>query len=155
MAKKKKGPRRKTHRRRRVGAVHPAIMQAGEMLLGAGIGAVAAVFANQAIKTSFATAPAWLGGGLCAGAGAALPLFVKPTPLITGLAGGMIGMGVVFATNETFISLPGIAGVPTGLPGAAPGYMTRTVGNYAGVPPNRIGNMSGAEASVIGAIFSN
>jgi hypothetical protein len=160
MRKRKKGTKRKTHhRRRRISGVHPVLMETGELLLGAGVGAVAAVFVNQALKTSFTTAPAWIGGGACVGIGAAIPIFVKhggkTPPFIMGAAGGMIGMGAVFATNETFLSLPGIAGVPMGLPNAAPGYISQTVGNYKGVPPNRIGNMSGADASVIGAIFSN
>lgn len=160
MAKRKKGAKRKTHhRRRRMSGVHPVLMETGELLLGAGVGAVAAVFVNQAVKTSFKTVPMWVGGGACVAIGAGIPLFVKSTPklppFIMGAAGGMIGMGAVFITNETFLSLPGIAGVPMGFTNATPGYINQTVGNYRGVPPNRIGNMSGADASVIGAIFSN
>lgn len=156
MAKHKKTKKRRhpSHgRRHRVGALHPALAQTGMMLLGAGVGAIAGSFVNQAVKTSFTTAPSYLGGGACVAIGAATVMFAPPTPLITGIGAGLMGVGAVFATNETFLSLPGISGMPLDMmnPGG-PGYMQRTVGSYKGIPRARIGtggNLSGNNQHVI------
>lgn len=151
--KKKKGT---THRRkRRVSGVHPALMATGELILGAGLGAIAATFINQAIKTSFTTAPGYTGGAVCIAGGAAVPLLTKPNNIVNGVSAGLIGMGAVFTFNETFLSLPGISGMPTGLPNAAPGYLNKAVGSYRGYPPNRVGNFSGNSSSVVAGIMSN
>jgi hypothetical protein len=132
-----------------MGAVHPAIADAGMMLAGAGLGAIAATFANQAIKTSFTTAPEYVGGLVPAIAGAALPMFVKPSPFVLGAAAGMAGTGLVFVMNGTFLSLPGISGMPTPLPG----YINKTIGNYPSVP--RIGgNLSGNGSKTMGKIIN-
>jgi hypothetical protein len=161
MAHKKKHHKKTSHRRRRMGAVHPAMMQAGEMLAGAALGGIAAAFANQAIKSSFATAPMWVGGGVCMAAGATIPFLTKPNPFVTGVAGGLIGMGAVFTMNETFLSMPGISGMPTGVPNArpaGPGYISQKVG-YRNPPPSRLGRGMGALSSggsgMVGAIISN
>jgi hypothetical protein len=163
MAHKKKH-HRKTHRRpRRMGAVHPALMQSLEMIGGAAVGGIAAAFINQAVKSSFATAPMWVGGGVCVVAGAAIPMLSKPSPLLTGIAGGMAGMGTVFIMNETFLSIPGISGMPTGVPSAmpqGPGYISQKVG-YRNPPPSRLGRgygmgaLQGGGAGVVGSIISN
>lgn len=156
MARKKK---KKTHHRRRgrrVSGVHPAIMQTGIMLAGAGAGALTGVFAYQALKTSVTSAPAVALGLGIAAAGAAIPLFVKPSPFVMGAAAGMAGMGLVFTINEAGLSLPGISGVGTG-------YVTKTVGylNQNKYPPRMIGgagNLSGNGSRTIGkinGIFSN
>jgi hypothetical protein len=112
MAKKKKKKSGSHHRRRRVSGVHPAMMTTIEAAGGAALGAVAGAFVNQAIKTSFTGAPAWTGGAVCLAAGAVTPFFVKPTALIAGIAAGLAGIGGVFMLNESFISLPGISGMP-------------------------------------------
>ena len=152
-SKKKKGRHGTTrHRRRRMGAVHPALKQTGMMLLGAGVGAIAGSFVNQAVKTSFATAPAYLGGGACVAIGAGVVMFAPPSPLMTGIGAGLMGVGAVFATNETFLSLPGISGMPMDMMNAGPGYMQKTVGSYRGIPRNRVGNLSGNEQRVIAGI---
>lgn len=155
MAKTKK--RKKTHRahgrRRRMGALHPALKQTGMMLLGAGVGAIAGAFMNQAVKTSFTTAPGYIGGAVCVAAGAGIIMFAPPSPLMTGIAAGLMGIGAVFATNETFLSLPGISGFP--MEAGGPGYMQRTVGSYKGVPRRNIsggGNLSGNGQHVIAGI---
>lgn len=127
---------------------------------GAGLGAIAGVFINQAIKTSFTTAPSWAGGGACVVAGGALPLFVKPSPFIMGISAGLAGVGAVFATNETFISMPGISGIPAssmGIQGQRPGYINQAVGRMPrNMPPaRRMGNLSGSKTMAIGSLFDN
>jgi hypothetical protein len=140
----------KHHRRRKVGAIHPVMKTALEAVGGAVAGGVLATFANQAIKTSFPSMPSWIGGGVCVAAGAALPFFVKGSPLALGFGAGLAGTGAVFAVNETFLSLPGVSGVPI-MPGN-PGYINQTVGR---VPPRRVGNLSGNRQAVIAGIFDN
>jgi hypothetical protein len=152
---KRKSKKKGSTRRRRVSGVHPAMKMALEAVAGAAGGAIVATFANQAIKTSFTAAPAWAGGALCLVAGAALPLFVgrKESPIVNGAAAGLAAMGAVFMMNETFISLPGISGVPgVAMPGQKPGYINQTVGK---MPRGRVGNLSGAGSAIVGAILEN
>lgn len=156
--KKKKGGT--SHRRRRsVGAVHPAIMQTGIMLAGAGVGAIAGVFAYQALKTSVTSAPPVALAGGIAIVGGLIPLFVKPSPFVMGAAAGMAGTGIVFAVNEAGLSLPGISGTPMGVPSARPGYVNTTVGYIdRGYPPRTVGgggNLSGNLQSVVAGILRN
>jgi len=149
MARRKKA--KKSHRRRgrRVSGVHPAIMQTGVMMLGAGLGAGAAVMAYQALKTSVTSVPpVALAGGIAA-AGGALPLFLKPSPMVMGAAAGMAGMALVFACNEAGLSLPGISGMP------GTGFVNKVVGYPGNYPKRSIGNMSGNKQGVVAGIFSN
>lgn len=131
------------------------------MLAGAAIGAVVATFANQAVKTSFPSMPSWLGGGIGVAGGGAVLLLAKPTPLITGAAIGLAGTGFVFVLNETFLSLPGISGAPSGSMFAMKkvngnGYISDSVnGFYRNLPKNRIGNFSGGNAKSVNGIYSN
>lgn len=162
MARKKKGKKSGHRRRHRVSGIHPSLAQTGMMVVGAGVGAIAGVFANQAIKSSFTTMPSWIGGGACVAAGGALAVFGPETPLLQGMAAGLMGVGAVFATNETFLSLPGISGVPSGVPNARPaGFLSKAVGNYNGIPRNMIGgNLSGNNGKVVagasvGALYRN
>lgn len=155
MAKKKSKKRGASKsRRRRVSGVHPVMRTALEGVAGAVAGGIAATFANQAIKTSFTTAPAWVGGAVCLAAGAALPLFTKPNPIVMGAAAGLAAMGGTFMFNETLISLPGISGIPGApmSPGTRPGFINTTVGRAPA--RGRVGNLSGNK-SVIGAIMEN
>lgn len=156
MAKKKK--KSGTRRRRRMSGVHPVIMQTLEVVGGAALGAIAGVFVNQAVKTSFTTAPAWAGGGACLLLGGGLPLFVKNSPLVNGAAAGLAGVGAVFAVNETFLSLPGVSGMPAGeLPNGRPGYVSQTVGRppiNRMAPTRRVGNLSG-KTMAVGMLFDN
>lgn len=150
MARRKKT--KKSHRRkgRRVSGVHPAIMQTGMMMLGAGLGAGAAVMAYQALKTSVTSAPPVVLAGSIAVVGGAIPLFVKPSPFVMGAAAGMAGMGFVFAANEAGLSLPGISGM------MGTGFTNQVVGYPNGSFPKRsIGNMSGNKQGVVAGIFSN
>ncbi len=161
MAKKRKKRSGARHSRRRVGAVHPVIMQTLEVVGGAALGAIAGVFVNQAIKTSFTTAPTWAGGAACIALGGGLPLFVKGSPVVNGAAAGLAGVGAVFAVNETFLSLPGVSGMPMNqamLQNGKPGYVNQTVGrlNRSTTPPmRRIGNLSGNRTMAIGSLFDN
>jgi hypothetical protein len=148
MAKKKKAV--KHRRRRRIHGIHPVMKNVLMGIGGAAAGGVLATFANQAIKTSFPTMPGWTGGGVCIAAGAAVPLFVKNSPLAMGFGAGLAGAGAIFAVNETFLSLPGVSGVPI-MPGN-PGYITHTVGR---TPPKRVGNFSGNQQAVINGIYDN
>jgi len=161
--KKSKTKSRKGGRRRRVAGVHPAIADTGMMLLGAAVGGVVATFGAQGIKSAAPTMPAWLGGGVMAVLGASVPLFTKATPLVTGVALGAAGVGTALAINETFLSLPGIAGVPanSGLQNAQNrgGYFSRSVGTagYRGIPRRMgiPGTFSGNGKATVGAIISN
>jgi hypothetical protein len=125
------------------------------MLLGAGIGAIAGAFVNQTVKTSFPTMPGYTGGAVDVAAGAAVVFLAPPSPMMTGIGAGLMGIGAVFATNETFLSLPGISGMPVGLPNAGPGYLNRSVSGYRGIPRNAIGNLSGAGSNVIAGLYRN
>lgn len=141
-----------------MGAVHPALRQTGEMVIGAFAGAALATFAKQAIVTSFPTMPTWAGGAVPAVAGAGILMFVKPSPLITGAAIGMAGMGGVFMLNETFLSLPGISGMPTGVTNAAPGpgYISKAVNGYMrNLPPRTMGTFSGSGGHSVNGVYSN
>lgn len=151
--KRKKGTGRRRSRRRMSG-IHPALKQTGMMLLGAGLGAIGGAFVNQAVKTSFTTMPAYIGGAAAVAGGVAALMFIPPSPLVTGVACGLMGAGAIFATNETFLSLPGISGMPMGLTNAnGGGYVRQTVGGYRNIPPNRIGgNLSGNGSRVIGNV---
>ena len=166
MARKRKKRGKSTGgRRRRVSGVHPVIMQTATMVAGAAVGAIAGVFVNQAIKSSFTTMPTWIGGGVAIVIGGALPLFVKNSPFIQGAAGGLVGAGTIFATNETVLSLPGVSGVPLSMKSPSTsmgnGFLNRTVGAYRGIPANRIGaknrmgNLSGEGSSIVAGILSN
>lgn len=151
MAKKKKGAK-KTHRRRRVSGVHPhlktALMTVGGAVAGAGVGA----FVNQAVKTSFTTMPAYTGGAVCILAAGGVLSFVKPSPLVTGFACGLAGAGGLFAINETFLSLPGISGVP-GMPIPA---RTNGINQTVGRMPRRVsGTFSGNHSAVVAGIMEN
>lgn len=134
-------------------------MKGIEFIAGAGAGAAAAAFANQAIKTGFPTAPAWLpGAGMAAAAAGAAILMKNQTPLIMGLEAGFGGMGIAFLMNETVISLPGISGMPAPAPMApgGGGYMTRTVNGYMrNLPPRVMGNFSNGGAKTVNGLFTN
>jgi hypothetical protein len=153
MAKKKK----KVHprRRRRVGGVHPKLQAAVLDVAGAAAGGLAAAFANQAIKTAVPTMPAWIGGAFAIAAGGAIILMAKPSPMVDSFATGLIAGGALFAVNETFLSVPGISGVPPvmPMPGGYQGYINKTVGNTR--LPNRMGNMSGNGSAVLAGIMEN
>lgn len=154
--KHKVGARRRRHR---VHGVSPALMDAGLRLLGVGFGAVGEVFVNQLVKTNFPTAPTWIGGGVGVGAGLAGFAFAGKSPFFQGASAGLAGMGVVFAVNETFLSLPGISGVPMGVPNARPipgNYLSNPVG-YRTISKNNVGSFSGgaAGANSVGNLYRN
>lgn len=153
MAKKRKG-KRKSHRRRRVGAVHPGIMNLVTNAAGIVVGAVGAAFVNSAIKKSMATAPAFTGGGIAVAAGAALPYFVRGNTFVQSVGNGMIAAGGLFALNETFLSVPGISGLPSmpGLNNSGPGFIRKTVGR-AGNRTRQMGKLD--NLAVVGALTSN
>lgn len=161
MAKRRKKKSGGSGKRRRVSGVHPVFMQAAALVGGAALGGIGAAFVNQAIKTSFTTAPAYVGGAVCIAGAAAIPFIAaKPSPLMLGIAGGLAGMGFVFAANETVLSLPGISGVPmqpmSPSTSQGNGYLNRTVGRaYQGIPANRIGNLSGNRSTIVAGILSN
>jgi hypothetical protein len=160
MAKRKK--RKKvsgTRRRRRVSGVNPLLAEVGMTFLGAGAGAFVEVFANQAIKTSFPSMPTYTGGAVGVGAGALGLVFGGKSPFIRGASIGMMSMGTAFVVNETFLSLPGISGLPQGVPNARaiPGnYLSTAVAGYRGINP-KMGNLSGANGKAVGmgAIYRN
>lgn len=155
MAKRKKKKKISgVRRRRRVSGTKGLLMDVGMKVLGAGVGAAAATFGNQAIKSSFTTAPAYIGGlaGVVAGVGGIV--FGGNSPFVQGAAIGMMGMGAVFMVNETVLSLPGISGIPQGVPNARPipgNYISNSVAGYRGIPINPgVGNLSGANGKAVG-----
>jgi len=151
MAKKRKG-KKKSHRRRRVGAVHPALMQMATHAGGIIAGGVAAAFVNSAVKKSMATAPAFTGGAIAVVAGMALPMFVKGNQFVASMSDGLIAAGGLFVLNETFLSIPGISGLPVmpGMTNARPGYLTKAVGR---MPRRRVGSLDSLK--VIGQLTDN
>jgi hypothetical protein len=162
MAKGRKKKKTTHHRRRhRVSGMNPVLANVGMKLLGAGVGAVAEVFANQAIKTSFPTMPTYTGGAVGVLAGVGGLVFGGKSPFVDGAAIGMAAMGAALVINETFLSLPGISGVPQGLPNARaiPGnYLSNAVAGYRGINNNPgMGNMSGSNGRAVGmgAIYRN
>lgn len=154
MAKKKK---KTTHRRRRrVSGIAPKLQAVVLDIAGAAAGGLAAAFINQAVKTSMPTAPAWSGGALNVVGGAALLAFMKPNPMVDSFGIGLIAGGALFAVNETFLSVPGISGVPPTMPmpNNRPGYINQTVGNPR-LPNGRMGNMSGNGSMTLAGIVDN
>jgi hypothetical protein len=136
--------------------VHPALMHTVYFMAGAGVGAAGSAFANQALKTAFPTAPLWVAGLVEAGAAGAAAVMTEQTPFMMGLEAGFGGMGIAFALNETFISLPGISGMPQGVPNATPGYISRAVnGYYRNTPPRTLGNFSGSNAHAVNGLYTN
>ena len=132
-------------RRHRVSGVSPALMDAVLKLGGVALGAVGEVFVNQLVKTNFPSAPTWVGGGVGVALGIGGFAFAGKSAFLQGAAGGLAGLGVVFAVNETLFSLPGISGVPMGVPNARPvpgNYVSNPVG-YRAISRNGLGNMSG------------
>jgi hypothetical protein len=133
-------------------------MEVGMTFLGAGVGAISEVFINQAVKTSFTTMPTYTGGAVGVAGGAAGLVFGGKSPFIRGASIGLMAMGTALVVNETFLSLPGISGVPTGLPMARniPGnYLSNAVAGYRGITP--MGNLSGENGKAVGmgAIYRN
>lgn len=153
MAKRKKG-RKKSHRRRRVGAVHPGIMNTLTAAGGIVAGAVGAAFVNSAIKKSLATAPTFTGGAVAIAAGIALPYFVKGNQIVANVGTGMIAAGGLFILNETVLSIPGVTGLPVmpGMNNARPGFASRVVGNTR--MRRRVGG-SLDTLQVVGALMDN
>lgn len=149
MAKGKKKKKRVSgvRRRRRVSGMSPVLADVGMKLLGAGLGAGAAIVANQFVKSSFTSMPAYLGGaaGIVLGVGGLV--FGGKSSFVDGASVGAIGMGAVFVVNETFLSLPGISGIPMGVPNARPipgNYISNSVAGYRGFNMNPgVGNLSG------------
>ncbi len=131
-------------------------MQTIEFIGGAGLGAAGAAFANQALKTAFPKAPLWVAGAVEAAAAGAAAVMMQQSPFMMGVEAGFGGMGIAFALNETFISLPGISGLPPGIPGPTPGYINRTVnGYYRNTPPRTLGNFSGGGAHAVNGLYTN
>jgi hypothetical protein len=156
MAKAKKRKKVGTRRRRRMGAKPGLLMEAGLTFAGAAVGAIAEVFVNQAVKTSFTTMPTFTGGAVGVLAGFGGLAFGGDSPFVKGAAIGLMAMGAALVVNETFLSLPGISGTPQGVPNARaiPGnYLSNAVAGYRGITRNPgMGNMSGDNGRPVGAL---
>lgn len=122
---------------------------------GAGAGVLLATFARQAANSAFTTMPPWAAGAAEAALAVGMVIMLEQTPLVMGFEAGFGGMGIGFAANDSFISLPGISGMPTGLPSAGPGYMSRSVNGYKGIPRNMVGNFSGGGAHSVNGLYNN
>ncbi len=162
MPKRKKG--KKTHRRthRRIGGAMTANLEviatrAGAIVAGAALG----FFANAALKKSLpASIPPWIPGAGIVGAGVLLPKFVK-SPLALDASFGMIAAGGLILANETFLSIPGISGLPSNAGGVlnrktvGSGYMRKAVG--AGAGPGFMNKTVGSmdRLKTVGALFDN
>lgn len=129
--------RAKSHRKhhRRIGAtgLTGALTKFGTIAAGAVVG----TFVNAGIKKMFTTLPPWAAGVGTAAVGIAAPKFIR-NPMVADLATGVMAAGALFALNESFISLPGIAGigaVPKGLTYRATPKLQKSVsgrGNLSG-----------------------
>ena len=159
MAKHRKA--KKTHHRRhhRIGAMKGA----GAILskvAGIAVGAVGAAFINGAVKKSFTTLPQWAGGAVGVAAGVAIPKFAR-SPFVADISAGMVAAGSLFIINETFLSLPGIAGIgalPKTMANRATPKIERTVSGATkmGAPGFMDKAVHGfRDAAVIGALYDN
>jgi len=152
MARKKK---KTTHKRRHhtVGAMR-GVGGIFMKVVAIAAGAAGATFINSTAKKSFTSLPTWSGGIASVGLGVLLPRFVR-NPLAVDVAAGLIAGGALFALNESFLSLPGIAGL-----GAVPKNMayrnTPKLQNSVGAP-GYMDNAVGGERDlmVVGALFDN
>ena len=138
------------------------LMNAGLKLAGAAIGAGVGVFINSTVKTSFASMPTYTGGFVDIGLGIGGLAFGGGSPFADGAAVGLMGIGSVFVVNETVLSLPGISGIPQGVPNARPipgNYLSNAVAGYRGINVRPgMGNMSGANGRSVagmGQLFRN
>jgi len=157
MATKKKGKKSNTHKRRHhMGATK--ITAVLTKVAATAAGAVAGVYINNMIKTSFSSSasnslPSWTGGAVLIAAGAILPRVVK-APIMSDVADGLTAAGAIFVLNETFLNLPGISGV---------GYMPHTMRSTPKLNAPTIGapgfmdkTVSGTrDLAVIGALYDN
>jgi hypothetical protein len=117
----KKGKRKKHHTRRRVGARGKSGI--GHFILkvvGVGGGAIAAAFGVQAVDTAAgASLPAWAapagavatGALIAGGVGHLKGIDENLESLAEGFGLGMIAVGGIMVANETFMNVPGIAGL--------------------------------------------
>lgn len=133
--------------------MHPGVMAMATKAGGIIAGGVAAAFVNSAIKKSMATAPAFTGGAIAVAAGMALPMFVKGNAFVESMSDGLIAAGGLFVLNETFLSIPGISGLPVmpGMTNARPGYLTKAVGRTP--MRRRVGSLDSLK--VIGQLTDN
>lgn len=146
---RRKHKKHRVHRRRRVGGVKalgPAVTNG----VTVGAGAIAAAFANAALKKVLpASVPQWASGLAIATAGIMLPKFVR-NPMAAQAALGVVAAGVLFAVNESFLSVPGIAGI-----GATYRYtpkLQRTVGAPGFMDKPITGTK---DLQAVGALFDN
>jgi hypothetical protein len=121
---------------------------------GIAAGAVAGAFANSAIKSMVpSTLPAWIAPVGVGALGVLLPKFLKG-PIGVSVGAGLVASGALFALNESFLSLPGISGVPYM---AGPVYRnTPKLQNSVGAPgyvDNPIGGIK--DLMTIGALYDN
>lgn len=116
--KKKKRVGAAGHRRRRshrVGAIKPGSIE-HYLLLGVGgiLGGVAGAYGVQAANTGLSSVMAnapWLPPAAIAGVGLGVAVISKGNALGTGFGVGMGAIGGVMVANQTFLNIPGIAGM--------------------------------------------
>jgi len=121
---------------------------------GIAAGAVAGAFANSAIKSMVpSTLPAWIAPVAVGAAGVMLPKFIKG-PIGVSVGAGLVASGALFALNESFLSLPGIAGVPYM---AGPVYRSTTKLQNSVGAPGYVDNPIGAvrDLMTIGSMYDN
>lgn len=149
---KKKHP---VHHKKRKVSGKAEIQEFALRVVGVGAGALTGAFLIQAGNTALSSQklPAWVIPSGVAAAGAVIPLIAKKNPLAEDFGMGMLAIGAAFAVNETFLSVPGIAGLAMssntpnapglkssvgctngGMKVAGPGaYLSRTVGARNGM----------------------
>lgn len=156
MARSKKKNKKHRVRRRRVSGVNLKGVVSTTATVGAG--AIASAFANMALKkvipATMQTKFPWASGAVVAVAAAFIPNFIK-NPMAMDFAKGMAAGGVIFAVNESFLSLPGIAGMGA----TTAGYrytpkLNRTVG-APGFMDRPISGMSSRDLHAVGALYDN
>jgi hypothetical protein len=154
MARKKTKHRVHHRRRSSIHGISDSLTRVGTVAAGAVLGA----FGNQAIKTALPSLPAWSGGAILLAAGIGLPMFMKGNQMVNGIADGLAAAGGLFILNETFLSVPGISGVPKSYnPGARLVYRnTQKVQRSVGAPGFMDNPINGVkDLNVLGALYDN
>jgi hypothetical protein len=133
-----------------------------QKVAGIALGAAGGMYANNALKSSFASLPTFVPGAIVLVGGVFVnKSFGSKNDLVDGISTGLIAAGSLVVLNETFIDLPGISGVGfiTNYDKAAKNApaMMRAVG-APGFMDNSIGtvrDLASVGSPFMGAVFDN
>ena len=102
--------------------------------------------------------PAWTPAAALIAAGIGIPMVAKNNAMAAGIASGLAAAGFLFLLNETFLSLPGISGLPKSYnPGARLIYRNvQKVQRSVGAPGFMDNPINGVkDLNVLGALYDN